>query len=136
MKNGNSSNVSTHLKKIHQIESMRSKKMLKRKKILQGLIILTKKRDSFKTTLQRFYAVECTKESRQEDVICDADICNVNCLGNDFFRKKLNSKAIKHHIIEIYDATKGVFIDTIRQEVGLSALPILHLNVDLWTSKV
>ena len=103
--------------------------MLKKNKDLRSLILATKMRDSSKTSPQRYYAVEWTrvyivKKVCRFSLTDDADIPNVNSIGNASSPKQFNYKDVKHHINEMYDATKGVFMDAILQEVALTALPL------------
>jgi hypothetical protein len=39
-------------------------------------------------------------------------------------------------VLEMYQATKGVFKDQLQQEAAAAALPLLHAGADGWTSKI
>lgn len=53
----------------------------------------------------------------------------------EFPATSLHIATVKHHLVELYAATKGV-IHRLLGAVNPAAGPILHLNFDLWTSKL
>lgn len=90
---------------------------------------------------KRFWLLEYTKVSAllNRHTISKIDQEEVRILhyvGNPDFPKDLYSMAVNCHIIELYNATKETLNKLMLQEVWHTKVPILHANMDLWTSKI
>lgn len=130
------SNVTQHLERFHNLISEKTKKMKERKYLManrkaKGIIMST-------TNPERYYCLAAALHVALNAVplrqLCGPDFQRIVVNIKDF--PKLNEKKLKRSLIEIYEYLLNETRKELLKAKESFQVPCMHLNADLYTSKM
>eukprot|EP00899_Mesostigma_viride_P029185 jgi/Mesvir1/9451/Mv25710-RA.1 len=135
------SNATKHLKSAHGLASEKSAQVAQNAATLEERVKANQQSTVFQDNPSRFLKLEWVKAHIVHKFLpfsfMDDTMRAYTALSHppDFPVASLNAKAVKHTVVELYDATKKTFTASLLEDVRSSPLPILTASIDLWKCK-